>query len=73
MQQNLDARQLKKLAQSPAGLKLMQAMNESGSSDVRKAAELASAGNMEAAKQALSALLADSQIQSLLKQLEGQL
>ena len=73
MQQNFDARQLKKLAQSPIGQKLMQAVNESGNTDARKAAELASAGNMEAAKQTLSALLTDPQIQALLKQLEGQL
>lgn len=73
MQQNFDTRQLMKLAQSPAGLKLMQALNESSRTDARKAAELASSGNMEGAKQALSALLKDPQIETLLKQLEDQL
>lgn len=73
MQQNFDSRQLRKLVQSPAGQQLMQALSRSGTGDLEKAAALASEGNLDQAKQALSSLLADPSIRSLLSQLEGQL
>lgn len=73
MQQNFDIQRMMKLANSPAGQQLMQALQQSGSSDVKKAAVLASSGNMDQAKQTLSGLLADPGIQSLLRQLEEQL
>ena len=73
MQQNFDSRQLMKLAQSPAGQQLMQALSRSGTADLQKAASLASEGNLDQAKQALSSLLADPNIRSLLAQLEEQL
>lgn len=73
MQQNYDIPQMMKLAASPAGRQLMQALRQSGGSDVEKAAALASSGNMEQAKQTLSGILSDPAIQELLRQLEGQL
>lgn len=72
MQQQPDMQQLRKLAQSDAGKQLMDALQRSGS-DTRKAAALAASGNMDQAKQALSSLLRDPEIQKLLQQLEEQL
>lgn len=73
MQQNFDPQQLVKLARSPAGQKLMEALRQSGGQEVDKAASLANNGNLDQARQALSGILADPGIQSLLRQLEEQL
>lgn len=73
MHQNFDMQQLIKLARSPAGQQLMDALSRSGSSDAERAASLAKNGNMEGAKQALSGLLKSEEVQKLLRQLEGQL
>lgn len=73
MQQNFDTRQLMKLVKTPAGQQLIQALNQSGGSDLQKAAAFASEGNLDQAKQALSSLMTDARIRALLKQLEDQL
>ena len=73
MQQNFDIQKMMKLAASPAGRQLMQALRQSAGSDMEKAAALASSGNMEQAKQSLFGILSDPAIQELLRQLEGQL
>ena len=72
MQQNFDMQQLMKLAASPAGRQLMEALKKTGGEDARKAAALARGGDMAGAK-ALSSLLASEDIRALLGQLEGQL
>ena len=72
MQQQPDMQQLLKLARSDTGQKLIEAIRQSGG-DSQKAASLAANGNMEQAKQALSGLLGNPEIQKLLHQLEGQL
>lgn len=73
MQQNFDMQQILKLARSPAGQQLMEALKHNSSADMDKAAALASAGNMEQAKKALSGLLEAPEIKVLLQQLEEQL
>ena len=59
------------LAASPAGRRLIQLMQQKGGADLGKAQNLAAAGDMDKAKEALSSLLKDPQIQSLLSQLGG--
>lgn len=73
MEQQFDMQQLMKLARSPAGQQLMEALKRSGSADVEKAAAAASSGNLDQAKKAISGLLESAEIQKLLKTLEGQL
>ena len=73
MEQPFDMQQLRKLAHSPAGQQLMEALKRSGGADVDKAAAAASSGNLDQAKQALSGLAASPEIQKLLRALEEQL
>lgn len=72
MEQPINMQQIMKLARSPAGQKLLEAMRKSGT-DMEKAATYAQNGNMEQAKNAISGLLDDPQVRSLLRQLEGHL
>lgn len=73
MEQQFDMYQLMRLARSPAGQQLMEALKRSGGADVEKAAAAASSGNLDQAKQALSGLLQSPDIQKLLRTLEEQL
>lgn len=73
MQHNFDMQQLMALAGSPIGQQLIEALKQTGSTDVEKAASLAASGNMDQARQTLSGLLSDPGIRALLQQLEGQL
>lgn len=72
MEQPFNMQQIMKLARSPAGQKLMEAMKKSGT-DMEKAASYAQNGNLDQAKNAISDLLDDPQIRSLLRQLEEHL
>lgn len=72
MQPTPDITTLLKIAQSPAGQKLL-AMLQSSNADLSQIAAAAAAGNIEEAKQKLSSTLASREAQELLKQLEQQL
>ena len=72
MQPMPDIAALIKLAQSPAGQKLM-AMLQSSNTDLNTIAATAAAGNLEEAKQKISRALASQEAQELLKQLEKQI
>lgn len=62
--------ELMKLAQSPAGQQLLAMLQNAKGGALENAFAQASAGNMEAAKNALSPLLSTPQAQTLLKQME---
>lgn len=68
---NFSMEQAMAFANSPAGRQLMQVLQQKGGHDLTKAEALASAGDMEGAKNALSSLLKDPQIQKLLNNLGG--
>ena len=72
MQQQFNMEQILKLARSPAGQQLLETMKKSGT-DMEKAASYAQNGNLDQAKNAISSLLDDPQIRSLLRQLEEHL
>jgi hypothetical protein len=73
MEQQFDMQQLMKLARSPAGLQLMDALKRTDRVGMEKAAAAASSGNLDQAKEALSGLLASPEIRNLLQTLEDQL
>ena len=58
-------------AASPAGQQLIRILQQKGGTDLSKAKSLASGGDMEGAKNALSAILSDPQVQMLMKELGG--
>jgi len=72
MQPMPDIAALLKIAQSPAGQKLL-AMLHSSSADLSRITASAASGNLEEAKQALSGVLSSEEARQLLKQLEKQL
>lgn len=55
-------------AASPAGKQLLAALQQSGGDSVRQAMEKAAAGDYEAAKKALTAPMADPEVQKLIQQ-----
>lgn len=57
------------LAKTPAGQQLLAVLKKSGGEDARIAMEKAAAGELQEAKQAVSALLNNPEIRELLKQL----
>ena len=63
--------QVRAFVSSPAGQQLLSLLQKKGGSELKNAQNLASNGQMDAAKSALSSLLTDPQIQQLLKQLGG--
>ena len=69
--QNFSMEQAMAFAASPAGKQLIALMRQKGGSELSKAQTLAASGDMEKAKDALSSLLSDPQIQAILKQLGG--
>ena len=72
MQSNPDFAALIKIAQSPAGQKLLTMLRSSGT-DLDRIASAAASGNLEEAKQSLSSMLSSKEAQELLQQLERQL
>lgn len=73
MQPMPDIATLLKLAQSPAGQKLLTILQSDHSLDLDRIAADAAAGNLEEAKRKLSSLMNEKESQELLKQLEKQL
>ncbi len=69
--QNFSMEQAMAFAASHAGRQLIRLMQQKGGNDLSKAQTLAATGDMEKAKDALSSLLTDPQIQALLKQMGG--
>lgn len=62
-------RQAMKIAQTPEGQQLIRMFQSGKSADLHKAMASASAGDYEAAKQALSAIFSNPEAQKLLQQM----
>ena len=73
MQQMPDMAALLKIAQSPAGQKLLTIVKSSNCVDWDSVSAAAASGNLEDAKQMLQGLFASDEAKALLKQLEKQL
>ena len=73
MQQMPDMAALLKIAQSPAGQKLLAMLQSKSHEDLDSIAAAAASGNLEEAKKKLSKMLSDQNTQDLLSQLEKQL
>jgi len=73
MQPMPDLAALLKIAQSPAGQKLLAMLQANPSADMDGIKAAAASGNLEEAKQKLSGILSSKEAQELLKQLEKQL
>ena len=73
MQPMPDMAALLKIAQSPAGQKLLAMLNSNPSLDLGKITSAAASGNLEEAKAKLSEVLTTKEAKDLLKQLENQL
>lgn len=73
MQPMPDITTLLKIAQSPAGQKLLTMLKADPAADLDGVAAAAASGNLEAAKQKISELLTSREAQELLQQLERQL
>ena len=72
MQPMPDLTTLLKIAQSPAGKKLLSIIQSSNPAELETATAAAAAGNLEDAKQKISAMLSSKEAQDLLKELERQ-
>lgn len=73
MQPMPDISALLKIAQSPAGQKLLSMLQSRNPAGLDTIAATAASGNLEEAKKKLSRMLSDQDSQELLKQLEKQL
>lgn len=73
MQPMPDIAALLKLAQSPAGQKLLTILQANHATDLDRIAAAAASGNLGDAHKQLSSLLENKESQDLLKQLEKQL
>lgn len=60
-----------RLAKTPAGQQLLNILQQNSSEELRRAMEKAASGDMSQAKQAVSAMLKDPQVQKLLEQMGG--
>ena len=69
--QQFSMEQAMALAKSPAARQLLNILRQKGGQDLAKAENLATAGDMDGAKKALSSLLEDPQVRKLLKDLGG--
>lgn len=72
MPQIPDMGELIRLAQTPAGQKLIALLQRQGGSGLQQAISSAAAGNYAHARETLSNLLSTPEAQVLLKELEGQ-
>ncbi len=72
MANNADLSQIMKLAQSPAGQKLIALIQNKSNGELEQAMRKANQGDYSGAKDALSSLLSSPEAQKLIKQLEGQ-
>ena len=66
--QNISMEQAMAFASSPAGQQLLRILQQSNDSELSKARSLASSGDMDGARLALTSLLKDPQIQKLMKE-----
>ena len=73
MQPMPDMSALLKIAQSPAGQRLLAILQSSRSVDMDAVAAAAASGNLKGVKETLSSVLETKEAQELLKQLENQL
>ena len=73
MQSMPDMAALLKIAQSPAGQKLLAMLKDNPALDLGKITSAAASGNLEEAKGKLNEVLTSKEAQNLLKQLENQL
>ena len=69
--QNFSMEQARAFASSPAGRQLLELLQQKGGNNLSRAQNLAAAGDMVKAKEALSSLLSDPQIQAIMKQMGG--
>lgn len=69
--QGFSMEDIMQLMRSPAGQQLAKLLQNSDDPALQKAKELSSSGNMDAAKQALTKMAANEEIQKLLSQLGG--
>ena len=69
--QNFSMEQIMAFAASPVGRQLIALMQKKGGNELSKAQSHAAAGDMSKAKESLSSLLSDPQIQALLRQFGG--
>lgn len=69
--QDFSMEQAMVFASSPTGRKLLALMQQKGAHELNKAQSFAASGDMTSAKEAISSLLADPQIQALLRQMGG--
>ncbi len=67
--ENISMEQAMKLAASPAGRQLIQALQQQGGSDFQSAVSSAASGDYTQAKKALSGLMEDPTIRELLQEL----
>ena len=61
----------RKLAQTPEGMQLAQALRKMGGNEIQQAVDRAATGDTEAAKQVLSALMQDPKTRQILEQFGG--
>ena len=73
MQQMPDMAALLKIAQSPAGQKLLTMLKSSNSVDLDSVTSAAASGNLEEAKEKLRSFFSSEEAKALLKQLENQI
>lgn len=73
MQPMPDIATLLKIAQSPAGQKLLTMLKSGNSTDLEHISTAAASGNLEEAKQKLGTILNSKDARELLEQLESQL
>ena len=71
MQPMPDMAALLKIAQSPAGQKLLAMLQANRNVDIHSIAAAAAAGNLDGAKEKLSSVLDSKEARELLKQLEN--
>lgn len=69
---NMDLTEIMRLAQSPAGQKLLTMLQQSGGQELRGAMEKASAGDYGDARKTIQSFLANPEAQALLEQLRRQ-
>ncbi len=69
---NFSPEEIKKLASSPAGRQLMAMLAANHGDAAQTVRSSMASGDMEQAKQALSAFLSDPKTQALLRKLEGE-
>lgn len=69
---NMDLSEIMRLAQSPAGQKLLSMLQQSGGQELRGAMEKASAGDYRDVQKTIQSFLSNPEAQALLEQLRRQ-